>query len=168
MTDRENRSRVVWMAVLFEGALAFLAFGLAWITGRPLKDYLFWDWTDLFFGVAVSIPMLLGFILCIRWPVGPLLRIKQFSDDVIRPMFSACSIPDLAVISLLAGLGEELLFRGFLQRILGDWFDPWFCLALASVVFGVMHPITITYAVLASLVGFYLGWIWMVHGNLLV
>ena len=41
-------------------------------------------------------------------------------------------------------------------------------LTIASVVFGVMHSITVTYAILAGLVGFYLGWVWLVHGNLLV
>jgi len=38
---------------------------------------------------------------------------------------------------------------------------------LASVLFGVVHSITPTYAVVAALVGAYLGWLWLWRDNLL-
>jgi membrane protease YdiL (CAAX protease family) len=40
-------------------------------------------------------------------------------------------------------------------------------LALASVIFGVFHLVTKTYALIATLIGAYLGILWMVVGNLL-
>jgi membrane protease YdiL (CAAX protease family) len=36
------------------------------------------------------------------------------------------------------------------------------------VLFGLLHPITPTYAVLAALMGAYLGGVWLASGNLLV
>lgn len=57
----------------------------------------------------------------------------------------------LFVVSLCAGWGEEVLFRGFLQSELG-W--VW-----ASIIFGLAHALTATYALLATVMGGYLGWI---------
>jgi len=38
---------------------------------------------------------------------------------------------------------------------------------IASVLFGLFHPITPTYAALAAAIGLYLGWLWLACGNLL-
>src|SRR5207302_1463392 len=85
--------------------------------------------------------------------------IKQFVDEVVKPLFRKCTLFDLALIALLAGAGEELLFRGTLQPLFVGWLgDLWAGLILASILFGLAHLITPTYAVLASLVGLYLGW----------
>ena len=76
-----------------------------------------------------------------------------------------CTVADLALISLLAGLGEELLFRGLIQDGLVGWLGPWPALVLTSVLFGLMHPITPGYAVLATLAGAYLGWVYLATGE---
>src|SRR5439155_20288798 len=116
-----NRLAVVRLAVLFEGGLAVLALVLGWLIGQsPLASF-GWNARDLLLGVAASLPMLLGFAVCVRWPVGPLRRIKSFSLDVIRPLFRSCTLADLALVALMAGLGEEMLFRGLVQAALGRW-----------------------------------------------
>jgi membrane protease YdiL (CAAX protease family) len=40
--------------------------------------------------------------------------------------------------------------------------------AATAVAFGLAHALTVTYAVLAALVGGYLGWLHLASGNLLV
>ncbi|HEV3237849.1 MAG TPA: CPBP family intramembrane glutamic endopeptidase, partial [Gemmataceae bacterium] len=65
------------------------------------------------------------------------------------------------------GIGEEMLFRGFTQAALATWLGIWWALVLASVLFGLLHAITLTYAVLASLAGAYLGLVWIATDNLL-
>ena len=50
----------------------------------------------------------------------------------------------------------------------GTFLPAWGALALASVLFGVLHAMTVVYAVLAVLAGLYLGWLWQATGNLLV
>jgi membrane protease YdiL (CAAX protease family) len=112
--------------------------------------------------------MLLGAMAMIRWPVGPLARIKDFSEAVLREFFTSSTVLDLALISVAAGLGEEMLFRGVLQPVFARWLGPALGLFLASVLFGLLHPITLTYVVLAALVGVYLGWLYELSGNLLV
>lgn len=162
------RRDLLLMAFGFEGGLAVLAWGLGWLLGFPAGATLLWEARGLLWGLLACLPMLVLFLICLRWPVGPLAGIKQFADEVIRPVFSTCSWLDLALISLLAGVGEELLFRAVIQGALGDWLGPWIGLLLASLLFGVVHWITPTYALLAAVMGAYLGWAWLASGNLLV
>ncbi len=112
-------------------------------------------------------PLLLLFLAMMHWPVGPLAGIKKFSDDVVRPLLSPCTVIDLVGISALAGLGEEMLFRGVLQPAFVHWLGPWGALAAASALFGAAHAISVTYAVLATLMGAVLGGIFIYSENLL-
>jgi membrane protease YdiL (CAAX protease family) len=127
-----------------------------------------WDAGDAAWGAAATLPLLPVLLLSARssWP--PLARIRRFVDAVVRPWFAACTWPDLATIALAAGVGEELLVRGVIQPALGRLLGAGPALAAASVLFGLLHPITPTYAVLAALIGAYLGGVWLASGNLLV
>ena len=40
-------------------------------------------------------------------------------------------------------------------------------LGLASVFFGLVHPISFTYMVIVAILGLYLGTVWILSGNLL-
>ena len=76
------------------------------------------------------------------------------------------------MIAALAGLGEEMLFRGVIQAAVGGWIGgdagQWIALAAAAVLFALAHSITVMYLVLAGLIGLYLGGLWLATGNLLV
>ncbi len=43
------------------------------------------------------------------------------------------------VAGIMGGVGEELLFRGVLQRLLEAWLGSWWALAVTAVLFGAMH-----------------------------
>jgi len=166
-TELARRRDAVLLGIGFEGGFVVLAWLLGWLLNQPPFAVLHWRVADAAWGIAASLPLLFGLWLCLRWPVGPLARIKRFSEDVIAPLFQPCTMLDLAGISLLAGLGEEMLFRGVLQGWLGGWIGVWLGLAVASVLFGLLHPITPAYAVLAALCGAYFGVIFMLTDNLL-
>ncbi len=77
-----------------------------------------------------------GFLgaLILFFPAGLYARYRpQELFKAVKPLLSVCrhSISVLLLISFLAGLGEELLFRAFLQRLLG--------LAPAAVLFMLAH-----------------------------
>jgi membrane protease YdiL (CAAX protease family) len=163
-----RRRDALLLAIAFEGGLLVVAWLLGWWWKQPPHEHTMLTARDLGLGVAASLPLLVGFWICVRWPVGPLARIKQFSDEVIRPLFRNCTILDIALISLLAGLGEEMLFRGVLQGAIGDWLGTAAGLVVAAVLFGLLHPITLTYAVLATLCGLYFGALVLLTDNLLV
>jgi membrane protease YdiL (CAAX protease family) len=158
---------VLWLALIFEGGLGLAAWLLGWVFDQPPLRDLRWDGRAVGLGVAATVPMLVIFFACLRWPVGPLARIKQISDELIRPLFASCSPLELALVALVAGIGEEMLFRGFLQNLLSARFGWWAGWVITSLLFGLMHPITAAYVVLAAGLGLYLGWVWAAAGNLL-
>ena len=88
------------------------------------------------------------------------------------PLFRQATLTQLAVISLMAGLGEELLFRGVIQgkitQVVGGPAGNWVGAIVAALLFGLAHSVSLTYAILAALIGLYLSWTWLATGNLLV
>jgi membrane protease YdiL (CAAX protease family) len=164
-----GREMIVLLAILVEGGLLVLATVLGWAFDKPPVRELNWNAIGVLEGVAAALPMVAVFFLTQRWPVGPLRRLRRFAEEVIRPVLAPCTVIDLLGISVLAGLGEELFFRGTMQGVLSQWLDDWrLALVLASLVFGLLHAITFTYAALATLAGLYLGLAAHYTGNLLV
>jgi membrane protease YdiL (CAAX protease family) len=153
--------------VLFEAGLAPLALALGWALGQhPLADFA-WDEDAALSGLAAALPMLALLGVAMRWPVGPLGRIKAFFDRELAPALEGCEWPDLALLSVAAGVGEEMLFRGVLQGALTRPLGAGGAVAVAGAVFGLLHPVSAAYVVLAGLLGAYLGLVWLATGNLL-
>jgi membrane protease YdiL (CAAX protease family) len=167
-SEETHRLTIVLAAVFIEGGLAFLATFLGWLVGQPPVEGLFWTVSGALWGVAAAVPLIAVFFVLHTWPVGTLRRIRRFSDEVIRPLLAPCTIADLFGISVLAGVGEEMLFRGVLQAACVRWFGSLpAAVVVASLVFGLLHAITLTYAILAALAGAYLGLVWVASENLL-
>lgn len=151
----------------FEGGLAVVALLLGWPLGIwPLSTWT-WSFTAALWGVLGSLPLLVMFVCFERWPIGPLQNIRDFLTEGFLPLLLPMSVLDLLLISISAGVGEELLFRGLLQTLASDWFGTFWGLVLGSVLFGLAHLITATYAVVATGIGFFLGGLWLWTGNLL-
>jgi membrane protease YdiL (CAAX protease family) len=165
---RSARRWVVLLGILVEGGLVVAALLTGWMMGQDALATLHWSTSDALWGVLGTLPPLLLFLACLRWPIAGLRRIREFCETVLKPALAPCSVAELALISVLAGLGEEMLFRGVLQPAFATWLgNPWLGLLAASLLFGLAHAVTFTYVVYAGLMGAYLGWIWMATGNLL-
>ena len=158
---------MITVAVIFEGSLGLVAVVIAWLLGVPLRDHFRWDAVAWWAGVVATLPLLVGLLWIRRARWRPLARLNAVVDRLVGELFATASLLDLALISLLAGLGEELLFRGVLQTVLTRWIDPVPALVIAGVLFGLVHSITRTYAVVAAVVGIYLGWLFWHFDNLL-
>jgi membrane protease YdiL (CAAX protease family) len=167
-TGQFGRARLVALVTLFEGGLALLAWGAAWLFDEPLWQGLRWGAADAARGAAAAVPMLAVFWLCLRVRLPPLVRIRRLCEEYIRPLFAPCTAAELALLAALAGLGEEALFRGVLQAVLARTLAAWAAVAVTSAVFGLLHALTPTYALFAGLLSAYLGVVWLHTGNLLV
>jgi membrane protease YdiL (CAAX protease family) len=149
-SDGEERRRtVVLLAVIVEGGLLVASSLLGWMLDQPPLRFFEWTLRGALWGVVAALPLLAVFFLFLRWPIGPLKRIQRFSEDVVRPLFAPCSLVDLFGVSVLAGLGEELMFRGVLQSAFSGWFGVGVGIVAASVFFGLLHSITFTYTSVA-------------------
>ena len=145
--------------------------GVAAVIGAGLRQGMFeelrWRAADAAWGVAAVAPMLLGFAWLLRSHAGFAASIRRFFEHVRRPVFGGWSLVQLAVISLLAGICEEALFRGALQSGLARFVGTVPALLIASVVFGLAHPISKEYIVSAGIIGVFLGGLFIVTENLL-
>lgn len=157
-------------AIAFEGGLAVLALGLGWLLGHPPLASARIDLESIGLGVVATLPMLLGLWGCLRSRSAAFVEIRGLVEDVLLPLFAGSSLAAVALVAALAGLGEEMLFRGVLQpAIAGLVAGPpgvWLGLLGASLLFGLAHAVTRMYVVLAGLVGVYLGGLWLLTGNL--
>ncbi len=165
--DRPGREVIVTLAVFFEAGLAPLSLVLGWLFGHPPLEHFAWNLEDALIGVLATVPLVLMFLAMLRWPIGPLARVKKFCDHEVVPLLNNCSWSEIALISLSAGVGEEMLFRGVIQTAVGSWLGWTWGLVLASMLFGLFHPISLTYMIIASILGLYLGAVRLAEGNLL-
>jgi membrane protease YdiL (CAAX protease family) len=164
------------LAVAFEFALGALAALLGWLFDINPFTALSWRApsrliVDLGWGLLAVGPPLLLLGAAYHSRLGPLERLRNDLREHVMPHFAAATPAELAWLSLAAGLGEELLFRGFLQTALEARMDPnlgggWLPLVLASVIFGLAHFLSTTYLVLATGMGLYLGWLLTATGSL--
>ncbi len=162
-----NRWRHFWFGSLTELALlgiAALAFKLLkW----PALEDLKWDWLHLAVGVIAVGPMLVLFGWMLKSGSPSLAIIRRFMEHVVRPIFGAWSILQLAVISILAGVCEEFLFRGLIQDGLTRPIGVPSAIIVASAAFGLAHPINRPYVIAATAIGVYFGILYAATGNLL-
>lgn len=163
-----RRGRAIYVTIVFEGGIVVLAWLLAWLLGVRLRDMATITWAALGWSVACTVPPLLIMWVASELPWAPLRRIRREIDALLGTLFRDASLLDLAMVSLLAGVGEEGLFRGVLQTVVAGWTSPLWGLAAASVLFGLMHFVTPTYALLAAGIGAYLGGLFLAFDNLLV
>lgn len=165
-------------AFFFEAALGVVAMLVGWMIGVdplatiPITDDSFNNhMLAMLWGLAATVPLLMGLFIINRLRFPALARIRRFVNERVVPLFQPSSLFELGAISFAAGFGEEMLFRGLLQAAIADRVEGpsgiVIAVAVSSVLFGVCHWITPTYAALAMLASVYFGAIFLLTGNLL-
>jgi membrane protease YdiL (CAAX protease family) len=160
--------RFVWFAFAVEAALLPVAALIAWPFGQPLFSDLHWSGADFLLGLAATVPLFALFLCMMQSSLEPLARIRGLLAGSLRPLFASWSLLQLGLLSALAGLAEEVLFRSVIQGIVSAHFGVPAGLVVASIVFGAVHLVTGTYGIIAGIVGAYLGLLWLAGENLLV
>jgi membrane protease YdiL (CAAX protease family) len=123
-------------------------------------------WLPLFWGVLGTAPLLLALTWILRQRAGGLRRLVDFVVEELGPLLARRSHAELAFLAALAGLGEELLFRGVVQTGLARVIPAPLDLLAASSLFGLAHFATATYAIVAAIMGLYLGVLFLIQGTL--
>lgn len=179
MEKRENN--IFLSGVLTEGLLILVALGLAWFGlydhRQPLSEI---QWAELvssfWIGLVATIPIgLLMWIVMIL----PFEWVREFNllvDRQVAPLFRDITIPEIFALSLMAGLGEEILFRwaiqGGLETLLlgsaGSTLAAGVAVLIASVLFGLCHALSTTYVVLTIVIGVYFGLLMNYTGSWIV
>ena len=122
---------LVTIALAGEGALVVIALVWQRLRDIPMAMGGLWEGVLIGTGAAVVLALFNWYVLCRAPGVRPVTAIRRLYRESLRPLFGGVGAADAVVISVAAGIGEELLFRGVLQPEVG--------LVLASVIFGVLH-----------------------------
>jgi len=158
------RVRRFWALCASAIALAFVinaAFGdgtlaAVLIEGQPTAAQIGWG---VAFGLAISVP---STVVVFFVPLFSSLRrqllglVSRLDLDALNPLW----------ISLSAGIGEELLFRGALQPILGIWWAS-FIFTLAHFRSGEFYSMNwqkLIYAASVFIAGLFLGYVFLEIG----
>lgn len=142
-------------AALFEGGLLVVSFVLGALVGvNPTKE-LQWIGKDFGIGLLATVPMLLLLAACWLSQWQGLRQIRRFLRSTLGPLLNQCRLIDIFFLALLAGVCEEVLFRGLVYQFIRDW-NPTLAVIVANVLFGLAHSITPLYAWLAGFIGLYL------------
>jgi membrane protease YdiL (CAAX protease family) len=145
------------LATWFEGGLILLAYAIGWMVSVDPASHLALDPMALAWGVIGTIPLYIFFAVTYRFPKAGMQDIKRFLVEKLGPFLAGCGWPELLYLGFLAGISEEILFRGLLQPWLErDW--GWAGgLVFSNMIFALVHWVTPLYALLAGLTGAYLG-----------
>ena len=139
---------------------------LGWWWGVQPFSRMEWTAGGLVAGAAATAPLLVGLWWCLRsrWP--PIRRLIRLVEERVGPLFAGAGVGELALVAALAGVGEEVLFRGVIQEALAGRLPGWAAILAAGLLFGAAHWVSLTYAVLAATVGCYLGALYHLTGTL--
>ena len=169
----------IFRAILFvEFGLGGLALAIAWLIGygetteisvRLTTPQLFGQ--DLLWGTVATLPMFAMAWLVERSRLRSLRHLRLVVRKLVAGTFSDFSTWQVALVSLAAGVSEEMFFRGILFDVLRDKAGmsivAWAALLASSLLFGLAHAITRVYLVLAMLIGIYLAVVLVCSDSLL-
>jgi len=166
VASRESTANSRLLKLELVVAAGLLAMAMGWDAWRQLglqASLTTWSLADVSLGMLAAMPPLLVIALLElrvdRYMPG-LQGLRQSIHLVLAPLVGRIRFAEALAISALAGVSEEVFFRGVLQREIG--------VLLASVIFGLFHAISLPYVLWAAAMGGYLGWLVQWHGNLSV
>ncbi len=154
--------RIFALALLTQGLLVLAAWAAsrAWRLVTPWGDPV----RDTAIGVMAAVAIAaVNYLLLVHAPSSWIVDgIRKVYAEILVPVFSPLSTGSIIVLGAAAGLGEEWLFRGVVQPVLG--------LPAASLVFGLAHvggQRMLPLGVWAAVMGLALGGLAMATGGLI-
>ncbi|MEQ1544164.1 CPBP family intramembrane glutamic endopeptidase [Methyloglobulus sp.] len=152
-----NPERFFKSACLFEAALILVAIVLGWMSGiNPFAD-LHYSESAILYGILGTIPLFLLFLLLEQFTSESVITIRRFLMETLGPALHRHHWADLFVLAAIAGISEEVLFRGVIQPWMESSWGTIAGLIGSNILFGMVHAITPLYFVMATVVGIYLG-----------
>ena len=155
------------LACLFELSLLVVAAVVVLLAGSSWDTDFQWRAGDALIGLGASLPMFWLFMRSLQSTQRPCVEIRLALEQTLGRIFRRFSILQLAVVSLLAGVCEEVLFRSVVQSGIAETLGRGWGLLISAGLFGLAHWITPFYALATTAAGLYLGTLWLLTGNLL-
>ena len=144
-------------ACFFEASLVLVAVFLGWIAGIDPFENLYFSETAIAYGMIGTAPLFLMFLALEQMQGESIVKIRKLLLQTLGPGLHRYHWTDLFMLAAIAGVSEELLFRGVIQPWMESSWGMTAALIGSNMIFGLVHAVTPLYAVLAAFVGIYLG-----------
>jgi len=157
-----RQSRIVRLEGTLAAALVGGAFLWSAVRGLGLIGHLRASPSDLLIGVLAASALCLSLpFFTSAWASRVLLlrEMKGVWDDLLTPFGKSLTLAEISALAALSGISEEIFFRGAVQGEFG--------ILAGSVLFGLLHPLNVSYVIWASTVGFAFGLLYQLTGTLL-
>lgn len=144
-------------ACFFEASLILVAVILGRIANINPFENLYFSESAIAYGAIGTMPLFLMFLTLEQMQTESVIKIKNLLLETLGPSLHRYHWTDLLILAAIAGLSEELLFRGVIQPWIESSWGMTAGLVGCNIIFGLAHAVTPLYAVLAALVGVYLS-----------
>lgn len=155
---KSDRPKLISIAAAlgFQGAIALVGAAAVWLLGiSDLVGPQGWAMA-VGLGIVGSVATFVLLSALTRVP-GPWRETLNDHMHQLQRFAKDFSWSVLLLLCLLAGVGEELLFRGALQTWLTHHFNDAFAILFAAIAFGLVHYLSLLYFLIATVLGLLLG-----------
>ena len=157
MASSTNTENFFKQACIFEGSLTGLALVLGWLADINPFASLYFSETAFLHGIIATLPIFMIFLALYQLNIKSLTKIKTLLLDMLGPVLLRYHWTDLLILAAIAGISEEILFRGVIQPWMESSWGMLTGLIVSSILFGLAHAVTLLYFLLATLMSAYLG-----------
>ncbi|MEM9706169.1 MAG: CPBP family intramembrane glutamic endopeptidase [Pseudomonadota bacterium] len=140
---------------------------LTFLLHTNLVDQISFSLREIAAGLAAVAPPGLCLIWFANTKASSLARFRRSQAEFFSSIGFRFTWLRIICMATIAGVGEEILFRGAIQPWFATLMPMAFALILSNVIFGALHWRTIIYAVVAGVVGLYLGALALLTGGLI-
>lgn len=148
--------KTFWLLTAFEGGLGVLALLLLAVFDLPFSllgntGHGAWLW-----GLLAALSTYSVLVVALRlWPWLQ-TRLARHIEQM-HLLFVPLGALEFALLAALAGVGEELLFRVWLQSLFDTWLPASVAIALSALIFAALHGLSVTYFAVTMVMGLALG-----------
>lgn len=170
MNDRnqpEGEQRAFLIVLLGTALLGIASFGFAALLNTPITPSFKLNVNDALIGIIATLPLVVFLWWFSNTTLEHLASFRRSQIKFFAEIGFTFTPLRIALMALGAGISEELLFRGVLQTWIAGYSPIIVAIVLSNIAFGLLHMRTALYAIIAGLVGAYLGTLYAMTDNLL-
>ncbi len=140
---------------------------LSFVLGTPLMAQFSPDPNAFLIGVIATLPLVIFLWWFSNTTLEHLAAFRRSQIKFFAEIGFSFTPARIALMAIAAGVSEEIVFRGVLQTWIDGYAPAFIAIIVANLIFAALHMRTILYALIAGLVGVYLGVLFVLTENLL-